>query len=401
MLEVVSEKTGYPVDSLELDMDIEADLGIDSIKRVEILGAMQSRFAELHRCVPRSSPPLRTLPGGRLRRTAESLTAGGRTRAPTHRTAGSSSAPAPAVVAGAGRPRGRAAGRLLRRRHGRRHRPDGQCRCRPARAWLADGRAPVPVIRLAGAVASCLRACTRSRWAPSTRSRSERSWSSRGGSRPDRHVRPPPPARGNRRRPRAGAAPARRLPRLNPAADVVGGVRSRRSRELRRRDASRRACSGPETETSTPQAEGSTGSSRRSVRNGRAVFSRAVDLAPTYAAERAARAVLDELADPDERLVEVGYGAHGRVTLAVEDAGRNARPDDPVGGEPVELVVVSGGARGITARCVIALARRYGWQFVLLGRTSTADPLPAWADDSHRRGRAEALARRRACRSRA
>ena len=51
----------------------------------------------------------------------------------------------------------------------------------------------------------------------------------------------------------------------------------------------------------------------------------------------------------------------------------------PVGGGPVELVVVSGGARGITARCVVTLAARYGWQFVLLGRTSTADPLPAWA----------------------
>jgi NADP-dependent 3-hydroxy acid dehydrogenase YdfG len=46
--------------------------------------------------------------------------------------------------------------------------------------------------------------------------------------------------------------------------------------------------------------------------------------------------------------------------------------------EPL-LVVASGGARGITARCIVVLARRYGWQFVLLGRTSTDEPLPAWA----------------------
>ena len=45
--QIVSEKTGYPVETLELDMDMEADLGIDSIKRVEILGAMQSQFPEL------------------------------------------------------------------------------------------------------------------------------------------------------------------------------------------------------------------------------------------------------------------------------------------------------------------------------------------------------------------
>jgi acyl transferase domain-containing protein/NAD(P)H-dependent flavin oxidoreductase YrpB (nitropropane dioxygenase family)/NAD(P)-dependent dehydrogenase (short-subunit alcohol dehydrogenase family)/acyl carrier protein len=40
--EIVTERTGYPDDMLGLDLDIEADLGIDSIKRVEILGALQS-----------------------------------------------------------------------------------------------------------------------------------------------------------------------------------------------------------------------------------------------------------------------------------------------------------------------------------------------------------------------
>ena len=40
LLEVVSDKTGYPVEMLELDMDTEADLGIDSLKRVEIVGAL-------------------------------------------------------------------------------------------------------------------------------------------------------------------------------------------------------------------------------------------------------------------------------------------------------------------------------------------------------------------------
>ena len=35
LLSITSEKTGYPVEMLELDMDMEADLGIDSIKRVE------------------------------------------------------------------------------------------------------------------------------------------------------------------------------------------------------------------------------------------------------------------------------------------------------------------------------------------------------------------------------
>jgi acyl transferase domain-containing protein/NAD(P)H-dependent flavin oxidoreductase YrpB (nitropropane dioxygenase family)/NADP-dependent 3-hydroxy acid dehydrogenase YdfG len=41
LLRIVSERTGYPLEMLGLDLGIEADLGIDSIKRVEILSAFQ------------------------------------------------------------------------------------------------------------------------------------------------------------------------------------------------------------------------------------------------------------------------------------------------------------------------------------------------------------------------
>lgn len=40
LLEIVEEKTGYPRDMVGLDQNLEADLGIDSIKRVEVVGAM-------------------------------------------------------------------------------------------------------------------------------------------------------------------------------------------------------------------------------------------------------------------------------------------------------------------------------------------------------------------------
>jgi acyl transferase domain-containing protein/NAD(P)H-dependent flavin oxidoreductase YrpB (nitropropane dioxygenase family)/NAD(P)-dependent dehydrogenase (short-subunit alcohol dehydrogenase family) len=43
LLEIVSDRTGYPSDMLGTDRDIEAELGIDSIKRVEILSALQQR----------------------------------------------------------------------------------------------------------------------------------------------------------------------------------------------------------------------------------------------------------------------------------------------------------------------------------------------------------------------
>jgi len=47
LLEVVADKTGYPVDMLQLEMSLEGDLGIDSIKRVEILSALTERVPSL------------------------------------------------------------------------------------------------------------------------------------------------------------------------------------------------------------------------------------------------------------------------------------------------------------------------------------------------------------------
>jgi acyl transferase domain-containing protein/NAD(P)-dependent dehydrogenase (short-subunit alcohol dehydrogenase family) len=43
LVSVVAEKTGYPADILDLEMGLESDLGIDSIKRVEILSAIKDQ----------------------------------------------------------------------------------------------------------------------------------------------------------------------------------------------------------------------------------------------------------------------------------------------------------------------------------------------------------------------
>jgi acyl transferase domain-containing protein/NAD(P)H-dependent flavin oxidoreductase YrpB (nitropropane dioxygenase family)/NADP-dependent 3-hydroxy acid dehydrogenase YdfG len=45
LLAIVSERTGYPADMLSLDADLEGDLGIDSIKRVEIAGTLSQTLA--------------------------------------------------------------------------------------------------------------------------------------------------------------------------------------------------------------------------------------------------------------------------------------------------------------------------------------------------------------------
>ncbi|QYJ77838.1 type I polyketide synthase [Shewanella acanthi] len=61
MLSVVADKTGYPVEMLELNMDMEADLGIDSIKRVEILGTVQDQLPNLPELSPEDLAECRTL----------------------------------------------------------------------------------------------------------------------------------------------------------------------------------------------------------------------------------------------------------------------------------------------------------------------------------------------------
>ncbi|WP_443056138.1 SDR family NAD(P)-dependent oxidoreductase [Streptomyces sp. NBC_00239] len=44
VLEIVHTRTGYPRDMLDPDLDLEADLSVDSIKRVEIIGALADRI---------------------------------------------------------------------------------------------------------------------------------------------------------------------------------------------------------------------------------------------------------------------------------------------------------------------------------------------------------------------
>ncbi|HCP33390.1 MAG TPA: hypothetical protein DIT94_03335, partial [Deltaproteobacteria bacterium] len=51
----------YPPEMLEMSMDLEADLGIDSIKRVEIMWAFQEKFPELPQISNSEMGELRTL----------------------------------------------------------------------------------------------------------------------------------------------------------------------------------------------------------------------------------------------------------------------------------------------------------------------------------------------------
>jgi hypothetical protein len=89
--------------------------------------------------------------------------------------------------------------------------------------------------------------------------------------------------------------------------------------------------------------------------------------------ERLASVLADELLAGGPEL-EVGLAADGeRRTLRSRAVPLAPGGDLPVG--PADVVLVSGGARGVTACCVLEWARRTGARFVLLGR-SRPEPEP-------------------------
>nr|WP_281364789.1 type I polyketide synthase [Streptomyces typhae] len=61
VLDVVAELTGYPADVLKPDLVLDTDLGIDSIKRVQILSSLRKRFPQLPRLDAGRAAGLRTL----------------------------------------------------------------------------------------------------------------------------------------------------------------------------------------------------------------------------------------------------------------------------------------------------------------------------------------------------
>ncbi len=55
LVELISERTGYPIDMIDPGLDLESDLGIDSIKRIEILNNFQNVLSSDRRALLENS----------------------------------------------------------------------------------------------------------------------------------------------------------------------------------------------------------------------------------------------------------------------------------------------------------------------------------------------------------
>jgi NAD(P)-dependent dehydrogenase (short-subunit alcohol dehydrogenase family)/acyl carrier protein len=350
LLEVVSEKTGYPAEMLDAGMALEADLGIDSIKRVEILSALQERLPGAPAPGPEHLATLHT-----LRHIADFLAADSAKAAPP------APVPTPAVIEEPAAPAAQvpALDRTV-------------LRAEPLAA--PGGRAAVQVPPSAEI------------WlAPDDNELAVRL---------EQHLR----QRGHATRLLSLAALGEENPPASPGGlvivaptdapgddllrDALWGMRRlapalRRSRAVLTTVSRQDGAFGlrfVDTDRE-PVDAGLAGLAKTAGHEWPEVRCKALDVAPDMDVAAAAAAVAEELflAGPPE----VGIGPEGRCALRrVPEplpAGQGSAPF-----APGDVVVVSGGARGVTAEAAVALARRFRPTLVLLGRSPAPGPEPEW-----------------------
>ncbi|MFF5760817.1 SDR family NAD(P)-dependent oxidoreductase, partial [Streptomyces longwoodensis] len=374
---IVAQKTGYPADMLDLAMDVEADLGIDSIKRVEIMGVLQEQFPSPTPVGPEQLAELRTLAD-----IADFIT--GLTTTPTSAPS-TPVEPSTAATAPAPSPIGRGHAGLVDLPF-----PDRLVDAYPqgATALVVDDGSEV-----AGATAARLAAAgwqVRALRLPGVPQRVEGAtdlplagWgatelSSRLEELGDGEVHLAvvfaaadglPWAEGTRRLAHTLlvakhlVAPLTSAARAGHRAAFVTVTRLDGSFGL----------TGVE-EDAVP-AGGVGGLVKTLAVEAPELFCRAVDLAPGLGAAEAAELVLQEAQDAAPAPVQVGRDGRRRVALT---PGAEAPAATGAALTADDLLVVTGGGRGITARCAAALARAHRPGLLLLGRTALGEE-PAWA----------------------
>lgn len=366
---IVADRTGYPVDMLDPELDLEADLSIDSIKRIEILGELAERASlpgtdegTLDESVVEGLAMIKTIRGIAawiVEQTDEPATDRPGTAPP------SDDGHTPAPVA-----------------------PPARALCLVPVAVEADARfEPVDVsgrtVWIAGGAA-----------AEAIVAAIAESVAARGGTpvgvaadgpvpegHPDAYIDatglgaagPDDAATGDA----LGTYPALRQALLRGVSHVV----------IATADGGRFGLDGAATPAAgdPPRASGFRGLARAAAREYPDVGVRCVDTDPAQPAAATAAQLLDELGPPDHDACVVGRSPGARLELAWRriDPGDATSPLDRADARPEQAalppidtgrtVLLTGGARGITAKVATGLARRYGCPIALLGRS----PVPA------------------------
>ncbi len=383
LLAIVSERTGYPVDMLELDADLEGDLGIDSIKRVEIAGTFTQSLGEQER----SAVDLEELTASRtLTAVIDTL------------EAAIATAPPPAAAASGGDTRPFEQGPAEEERIGRFVVQAASAPAIRAIAGLAGPGAMVIVddeIGVAEELARALRARGEQvlQISPAEQPRDAEQAAlfatalrDRGGAKALIHL----GGLGDRR-PDGGVGTLLLLaqalqPHLEAAAEGGGAVILGATRLGGAFGLDGGSPPGAAAEGALP------GFLKTVAHEWPGVRVKCVDLSEVSAEEMAAQ-LLEELFAADG-LVEVGYRGSVRTQLTLAPAPLSGRPDAQLlDGDSV--VLITGGARGITARVAESLGRHHHLTLVLVGRTPIEDEGPETAQLSELADLRKALIERR------
>jgi acyl transferase domain-containing protein/NAD(P)H-dependent flavin oxidoreductase YrpB (nitropropane dioxygenase family) len=381
MLETVRDRTGYPIETLGLDLDMEADLGIDSIKRVEILGKLRDSFPSL-KGISESADTMDALIGARtlgmivdrMADLAEQAKGGGNPLA-------SSAGPVGAVISANGRPHRATPRRLLEAvaaplRHDRLAllpegrvliTDDGRGIARDlARRLEADG---IAVERIGGDQEAVDWTSPSAMDAVVARSRA------RGPLAGIVHGLPLSDARGGvgTAAESCGTDQLKGLFLLAKAAasDLDRAARAGGSCLIAATALGGQfASAGCSTREFIPAHGGIAGLVKTLAREWPAVRCRVVDFAADEPVETIAGRLADELVVSDG-WAEVGYLHDQRIRLRaiMRPLAHEAAAVELAPGEPV---VISGGARGITALVAAELARTWRPRLLVVGTT----PLP-------------------------
>ncbi|NGO67721.1 type I polyketide synthase [Streptomyces boncukensis] len=379
VLEVISERTGYPADMIEPDLDLEAELSVDSIKRTEIAGELAARLGGSTAAASLGDDELEELSRARTAAAIASWLAERLAPDPAETPVETPAEPpsAPPAAPPAEAPVEAAPLRMVLRTEALGV-PEATASLDGSRfALLGGGEAATA---LAAALSACgARPAVLAEGLPRTEE---------GGSFDGVCL-----LSGLAEGPGDACAPL--LPDLFPV--VQSALRSRpRWLICAYRDAAAGA--------------GIDGLFRTVAREHPDTLARAVRLEPGAvwgSAQQLAGAVLDELSAQDRAPVVVrtaaGRFAPAPVEAALEPAwaaggtgagpgGSGAVEAGTLGLDRDSVVVLAGGARGITARCALGLARAARCRLELLGRT----PQPAGPEEAAGAGAPDAAALRAA-----
>ncbi len=346
LLSVVSELTGYPDEMLGMNMDIEADLGIDSIKRVEILSAMEARMPHLPPVTPDMVGTLKTL--GQI---CDFLSAG------EHKPAFEASAGLAIQSAPAhGGPSETLSRQIIDIIESPKN-PDRALRIESGR-WIAVLNDNSPIAQ--SMVTELTNKNIAARLIPHDAVDNALSFAGAAGLILSGFTDPET----------AFLAAKRAAPELLSASTHGDAL-------LAAITCMDGAFGFTGNAFDHPEQGSLSGLVKTAALEWDALICRAIDCSPDFAdPDEAAQQVIAELMTVcDQDPVEIGLGADRRVTLKPVPA---HVADGPIKLDKNEVVVVTGGARGVTAACALYLAQASGVSIALVGRSAPPFEIPVW-----------------------